>query len=50
MNQKRRSQIAQLIEENNAVTNKEIMGLFDISIETVRRDLAFLEQQINQNA
>jgi len=45
MNQKRRSQIAQLVEENHAVTNKEIMGLFDISIETVRRDLSYLEKQ-----
>ncbi len=45
MNQKRRSEIAKLIEENHAITNKEIMELFDISIETVRRDLAYLEKQ-----
>lgn len=45
MNQKRRSQIAQMLDEQQAITNKEIMERFDISIETVRRDLHYLENQ-----
>ena len=45
MNQKRRGQIVRMIEEQEAVSNKELMERFDISIETVRRDLAYLEKQ-----
>lgn len=45
MNQKRRSQIAKMIDEQQAITNKEIMERFNISIETVRRDLSYLEKQ-----
>ncbi len=45
MNQKRRSQIAQMLEEQKAITNKELMECFGISIETVRRDLTYLENQ-----
>lgn len=45
MNQKRRGQIARILEEQQAISNKELMELFDISIETVRRDLAYLEKQ-----
>lgn len=45
MNQKRRNLIIKMIEEQQAITNKEIMERFDISIETVRRDLDFLEKQ-----
>jgi len=45
MNQKRRSQIIKMLEERSVVTNGERMEAFDISIETVRRDLAYLEKQ-----
>ena len=45
MNQKRRNQITQMLEEQQAITNNELMERFDISIETVRRDLAYLESK-----
>ena len=45
MNQKRRSQIIKMLEEQSVVTNRELMDAFGISIETVRRDLAYLEQK-----
>ncbi len=45
MNQDRRNKIAQMVAQNQTVKNAELMELFDISIETVRRDLAYLEQQ-----
>ncbi len=45
MNQKRRSQIIKMLEEQSVVTNGELMERFGISIETVRRDLAYLEQK-----
>lgn len=45
MNQKRRAKIAQMLEEQQAVTNRELMERFGISIETVRRDLAYLENR-----
>ncbi len=45
MNQKRRGQIVKMLEDAQAVSNKELMECFGISIETVRRDLAYLESQ-----
>jgi len=41
----RRGQIVELIHQQKTVTNAELMERFDISIETVRRDLDYLEQQ-----
>jgi len=41
----RRGQITELINRQKTVTNAELMERFDISIETVRRDLDYLEQQ-----
>lgn len=41
----RRKQIADLVRQQQTITNAEIMSRFDISIETVRRDLEYLEQQ-----
>ena len=43
MNHERRSQIIDLINKKNTITNGEIMSTFGVSIETVRRDLAYLE-------
>ena len=45
MNQDRRSQIVELINTNGTVKNEELMQKFGISIETVRRDLDYLEKQ-----
>ena len=45
MNEDRRNRIAELVAEKKAVTNAEIMARFGISIETVRRDLAYLESK-----
>lgn len=45
MNQERRSQIIEMIRENRIVKNTELMERFGISIETVRRDLQYLEEQ-----
>ncbi|MBR5506941.1 MAG: DeoR/GlpR transcriptional regulator [Clostridia bacterium] len=45
MNQKRREQIAQMLEKQHSVTNNELMECFSISVETVRRDLAYLESR-----
>ena len=45
MKLERRGQIAELINQKKTVTNAELMERFDISIETVRRDLDHLEQQ-----
>ncbi|MBE6645717.1 MAG: DeoR/GlpR transcriptional regulator [Ruminococcaceae bacterium] len=45
MNQNRRRQIMQMLDEHQAITNQELMDCFGISIETVRRDLAYLEKQ-----
>ncbi len=45
MKVERRSQIADLIREQRAIKNEELMERFGISIETVRRDLDYLEQQ-----
>ena len=45
MKLERRSQIADLIQKQRTVNNAELMERFGISIETVRRDLDYLEQQ-----
>lgn len=45
MKLERRSQIADMINRQRTVNNAELMERFDISIETVRRDLEYLEQQ-----
>ena len=45
MNQERREQIIEMITQNRMVKNSELMSRFGISIETVRRDLEYLEQQ-----
>lgn len=44
MNQARRKKIVELLETKGAITNDELMKTFQISIETVRRDLGFLEK------
>lgn len=41
----RRNQIVDMITQQRTVKNTELMERFDISIETVRRDLEYLEQQ-----
>ncbi len=41
----RRMQIIDMVTKNRAVKNAELMEKFDISIETVRRDLEYLEYQ-----
>ena len=45
MNQDRRNEIVELINKQRTVKNNELMERFDISIETVRRDLEYLERQ-----
>lgn len=45
MNQWRRERIAEMVNKNNTITNEEIMQTFGVSIETVRRDLAYLEER-----
>lgn len=45
MKVERRGQIADMINRQRTVNNAELMERFDISIETVRRDLEYLEQQ-----
>ena len=45
MKLERRSQIADLIQQQRTVNNAELMERFGISIETVRRDLDALEQE-----
>ncbi|MBQ7096341.1 MAG: DeoR/GlpR transcriptional regulator [Clostridia bacterium] len=45
MNLERRAQIADLIKQQRTVKNSELMERFGISIETVRRDLDYLEKQ-----
>ena len=45
MNQTRRNQIVELIEKKRTLSNAEIMERFNISIETVRRDLLYLENK-----
>ncbi len=45
MKMDRRNQIIELITRQRTVKNSELMKRFDISIETVRRDLEYLEEQ-----
>ena len=45
MNQERRNLITELVNRNRTVSNAELMERFGISIETVRRDLAYLEKK-----
>lgn len=45
MKLERRSQIVELINRQKTVSNGELMETFGISIETVRRDLDYLQQQ-----
>lgn len=45
MNQDRRNQIVELINRQRTVKNNELIERFGISIETVRRDLEYLERQ-----
>ena len=45
MKVERRAQIVDMINLQKTVNNVELMKRFDISIETVRRDLEYLEQQ-----
>ena len=45
MNQERREQIIKMARENRVIKNKDLMERFGISIETVRRDLKYLEKQ-----
>ena len=45
MNQERRDQIVRMVNENRVIKNQELMEKFDISIETVLRDLKYLEKQ-----
>ena len=45
MKLERRGQITELISRQKTVTNAELMERFGISIETVRRDLDYLERQ-----
>ena len=45
MNRDRRNQIVELLNQQQMVKNADLMERFGISIETVRRDLAFLEAQ-----
>lgn len=44
MNQERREQIIKMLNEKRMVKNSDLMERFGISIETVRRDLKFLEK------
>lgn len=45
MNIDRRNQIIDMVTQQRTVKNAELMSRFGISIETVRRDLEYLEQQ-----
>ena len=45
MNRERRQKIANIVLQNGSIKNEDIMERFNVSIETVRRDLAFLEKQ-----
>ena len=41
----RRNQILELLNRRSSVTVTELTGLFQVSLETIRRDLEYLEQQ-----
>lgn len=45
MNHERRNQIIEMINEKRTLKNSELIERFGISIETVRRDLEYLERQ-----
>lgn len=45
MNQGRREKIVEIVNEKNTISNEDIMSEFGVSIETVRRDLAYLEER-----
>lgn len=45
MNQQRKEQIVEMIVRERSVKNADLMRIFDVSIETVRRDLAYLERR-----
>ena len=45
MNQERRSKIVKLLNAQGTVSNDDLISRFGISIETVRRDLSYLEKQ-----
>ena len=45
MNRDRRNQIVEMLNQQQTVKNSDLMERFGISIETVRRDLAYLEEQ-----
>ena len=45
MNQARRNKIVEFLDEKGAITNAEIIETFGVSIETVRRDLDYLEKR-----
>ena len=41
----RRNKILELLNRRSSVTVTELTGLFQVSLETIRRDLEYLEQQ-----
>lgn len=45
MNQGRREKIVEMVNQRNTISNEDIMREFEVSIETVRRDLAYLEER-----
>ncbi len=45
MNRDRQQKIAEMLKTQHTLKNSELMEAFSISIETVRRDLAYLEKQ-----
>lgn len=44
MNHDRRNEIVEMLNKKPTIKNEEIMSRFNVSIETVRRDLAYLEK------
>lgn len=45
MNRDRQNKIVEMLKEKHTIKNEDLMKKFNISIETVRRDLAYLEGQ-----
>lgn len=41
----RRTQIVEMLKKRSAITTSELTGLFQVSLETIRRDLEYLESQ-----